>query len=364
MSEPAATRLLVVAPGALSSVQDAGRRGLRRVGIPWAGALCDAWRQLANGLLDNPPDAPVIECFEAGLTVRADGGDVRLATAGDVQLERLRPDGAPQAVPAWSSMQLRAGESLRVRSTGRSRVAVLGVAGSRLQPHHGSFATYARAGLGGIGGRTLQAGDALELDPDAERALRGIAERDRADCLAFGIGQPGRLRLRAVPGPQDDAFDDAAIARFFGEDGWCIGVDTDRMGARLDGEPLVHRSADAADIVSDAILPGSVQVPGNGLPIVLANDAHTAGGYPKIATVIGPDLPALALARPGTRLQFCRVDSEAGVQAARKLQGDIEAILQRLVPQRLAPDAAALLRHNLIDGVVDACASEPTPPCS
>jgi len=349
----------IEATGLSSALQDRGRLGLRRLGIPWAGTLAESWRHIANALVGNPIDAPVVETFEAGLTVQARDGAVRIATVGDLTLEHGDAQGSSAPVLPWRSVTLQPGERVRVVSTGRFRLGLLALAGIDVPVHHGSRSSYARAGLGGLDGRPLVAGDRLPTVAGTHDPDLGIAEDDLDHCLdlARAGGGEGTLLLRAVPGPQDEAFDADQLARFFGERPWTVSRETDRMGCRLDGEPLVHRHG--ADIVSDAIVPGSVQVPGTGRPIVLLNDAHTAGGYTKIATVIGTDLMALALARPGAKVRFAPVEAAEGVRLARHRHTVLTGILERLTPPVRVPGTAELLGANLIGGVVNALEDAP-----
>ncbi len=129
---------------------------------------------------------------------------------------------------------------------------------------------------------------------------------------------------------------------------------TDRMGMRLDGPPLAH--ALGSDIVSDGIAPGTIQVPGNGLPIILLADRQTTGGYPKIATVISADLPALGRLRPGATLSFSAVTVEEAQALRRRQEAELAALATSLAPvvRLFLPDTEKLLSHNLVSGAVDA----------
>ena len=160
--------------------------------------------------------------------------------------------------------------------------------------------------------------------------------------------------IRAVPGPQADHFDAAALAAFT-TTAWRLTADADRMGVRLDGPALQH--AGAREIVSDATVPGSVQVPGNGLPIVLLADAQTAGGYPKIATVVSADLPRVAQLRPGATLHFQFVDVAAAEALARAAEAETRALLASLRPWWPGGlDIEALYTGNLVSGMLHALA--------
>ena len=160
--------------------------------------------------------------------------------------------------------------------------------------------------------------------------------------------------IRVVLGPQDDHFTPAGLRTLLGST-YVVSRASDRMGMRLEGPTLEH-SAKGANIISDGTAPGSIQVPGNGLPIILLADRQTTGGYPKIATVISADLPALGRMTPGAKINFQAVDIEAAEAAARQLAADIAAMSARITPVRreAAIDATRLMGENLVSGVVSA----------
>jgi allophanate hydrolase subunit 2 len=149
------------------------------------------------------------------------------------------------------------------------------------------------------------------------------------DHLARSYG--GEVRLRALLGPQDDCFTPAALVALF-EVAWKVTPRNDRMGYRLEGPPLAH--AGGADLVSDALGPGAIQVPGDGQPIVLGVDAQTTGGYPKIAWVIGADLPALAQARSGAALRFVRCSEDEAVEALRQARAELSRVAALVAAER------------------------------
>jgi allophanate hydrolase len=163
--------------------------------------------------------------------------------------------------------------------------------------------------------------------------------------------QPAPGAIRIVAGPQADHFAAETLAAFVDAD-YRVSSDADRMGVRLEGPALLHQGP--AEIVSDATVPGAIQVPGNGQPIVLLNDAQTAGGYPKIATVVSADLPRLAACASGARLRFTWVDAAAGEQLARAAEAELLVLLASMRPLPAGGvDLAALYACNLISGVVD-----------
>jgi allophanate hydrolase subunit 2 len=211
----------------------------------------------------------------------------------------------------------------------------------------GSRSTHGRAAIGGYDGRALRAGDRLPVGTGGDPAGPGLQlaaalERDPPDAA-----------IRLVAGPQDDFFDAAVLAAFTGQ-AYRVGQAFDRMAMQLDGEPIPHK--EGFNIVSDGIMPGSVQVPGRGLPIVMLADHQTTGGYPKIGTVIAADLPVLAQRRPGSPVRFCFVTLDeadrARAEAAARLRRQLASIQPVAGAGSLAPER--LLEINLIDGVVDA----------
>lgn len=337
--------LEVLSPGPLASLQDAGRRGLRRIGVPWAGVLDVRLMRVANGLVGNAEHTPVVECFDGGQQFAARGASVRVAVAGDAELE-IERDGEREVLAAWRSTLLRDGDALRIRRLRSGRIAVLAVEGLTVPLVLGSASTYARAGLGGIDGRVLRGGDRLPAG-----APRGGPE--------FSLAAPPKPEsgpIRVVPGPQADHFHEAALEALLGGD-YRVTPEADRMGVRLEGPRLEH--AVSADIVSDATVPGSIQVPGNGQPIVLLADAQTAGGYAKIATVVGADLARVAHSRPGQLLRFAAVDVAEGERLARAAEAATRALLAAIRP--LAGDGIdmlALYAENLVSGTVHALAPE------
>lgn len=347
-----ATALLEVrSPGAYASLQDAGRRGYRRVGVPWAGALDARLMRIANALLGNAEAAPVIECFDGGAQFAARGGALRLAVAGDAVLE-IDSGGQRRRLDSWRSFRLDDGDTLRIKRVDAGRIVVVAIEGLALPQMLGSASTYARAALGGVDGRALRPGT----------QLRVAAAGDRAEQMLGRAASRSAGPIRVIAGPQDDHFDAATLAAFCRAD-YRVTMDADRMGVRLEGPPLAH--AGAREIVSDATAPGSIQVPGNGQPIVLLADAQTAGGYPKIATVIGADLPRVAAARPGQILRFAWVDAAQGEGLARAAEAETRALLAAIVPLRDGGvDEAALYGGNLVSGVVDALSPWPAPPAA
>ena len=330
--------------GAGVSIQDGGRSGHRAIGVPLAGAADPVLLACANALLAQAPKLAALEVALLGPVLRAATAPVRLGLAGDFRPRLTREDGRVQTLSSWRSLTLQPGEVLALGLC-RSGIGYLALAGGAEVPLVlGSRSTYARAGLGGIDGRAPRAGDRLPCD-----AGEGV-HRQAPRPFVHADGP-----LRVLPGPQDSFFDAEAWALFVGSD-WRVTREADRMGLRLEGPTLRHRSGCSADIVSEGVVPGAVQVPGGGQPIVLGVDAQTIGGYAKIATVISADLPRLAHARPGAVLRFCTVTRDEALAARRAQAAALRDWLRRIEPLRADGEADETVLHsgNLISGMIDA----------
>lgn len=310
--------LLVHEPGPLTTVQDLGRTGHLRVGIPPAGPLDLEAFVLANRLAGNPDGAAALECTLIGPRVEFTDARLVALTGADMQAT-LNGSEAPR----WASFPVRAGDVLRLgpaRSGVRAYLAVAG--GLDTPPALGSRATYLRGQLGGWHGRALRKGDALPLGaPGAPRAAR-VRPGSVPDYAA-------PVELRAVPGPQDDRFTADGIATFFAS-AYEMLPQSDRMGARLRGPRIEHTRGH--DIISDGIPLGGVQVVGDGQPIVLLADRQSTGGYTKIATVCSFDVGRVAQVRPGERVRFRRVTVEEAHAALRAHRAGRDGALGRDEP--------------------------------
>jgi biotin-dependent carboxylase-like uncharacterized protein len=335
--------LVLREPGPATTVQDLGRRGLQRFGVPPSGALDRESLALANALVGAPPGTASIEARYAGPDLTVEGGSALIGLAGPAAGLRITPPGeAARDLPPGLSVRVPEGTRVTVRPGRAGCTWYLSVGGGlALAPRLGSRATYARAGLGGFEGRTLRAGDRLPLNGDD-----GGPERAAAQPPAPVSPHP----IRVVLGPQADAFTEAAVARFL-ETEWAVGQAADRMGVRLEGPELAH--AAGHDIVSDGIVTGAIQVPGTRRPILLLADRQSTGGYPKIAVAISADLPRLGQVRVGERIRFEAVTAAEATAAARRAARALEARLKAVSVARAgAPDPARLLSENLISGVV------------
>jgi antagonist of KipI len=289
--------LKIVSPGMLTSVQDLGRRGYQRFGIPVSGAMDAPALRVANILVGNRENAAGLEATVMGPTIRI-LTDTTIALAGADLGASL--DGNP--IPSWQSVTAPAGSTLSFGSPKDGIRGYIAVAGGIDVPMlMGSRSTYMKGGFGGYQGRAILAGDIIKtLKPRVELNSNGITLP--AELMPFEYGHNHNVKV--VMGPQDDAFSLESKTAFLSSE-YGISVQSDRMGYRMEGPAVKHLVG--ADIISDATALGSVQIPGDGNPIILMADRGTTGGYTKIATVVGPDLSLLAQSMPGDKVRFTSV---------------------------------------------------------
>lgn len=275
----------VLKPGPMSTIQDLGRRGFRAAGIPQGGAADALSLRLANLAAGNPADAAAIECTLGGPELEFPEAAV-IAIGG----------GAFRGFPRWEPIPVAAGSRVAfgwLEEGCRACIAISG--GIAVPPVLGSRSTCLAAGFGGFSGRALRAGDRLPIGAAASGKPQSL--RDGA-IIAPRIGSEAVLRI--VPGQHAEDFDPGWL-----DESFRVSPESDRMGARLAGRKLGRKGT--SELPSGPVVPGTVQVPPDGDPIVLLADAQTLGGYPQIAHVIAVDLPVAAQARPGTRVRFTPV---------------------------------------------------------
>ena len=335
------TALVVQECGPMTSLQDAGRIGWQRYGISNSGAMDRLALAAANALVGNPLGAAGIELLLLGGSFAVEGGSARFAIAGAPFVLTLDGD----RVSSHVSFTLLPGQILTVAPPPAGVYAVLAAAGGFDVPAAlGSLSLHPRARLGGLGGRPLRDGDHLPLMlPEAP-----AGPEFRLSPLPLELD----AAIRVVLGPQADHFSEEAIGGFLAAT-YRVSQEADRMGYRLHGPPIPH--ARGSNIVSDGIATGSIQVPGSGQPIVLMADRQTAGGYPKIATVISADHRVLAQRRPGDPVRFAALDVWAAQALARERAAFAASLPARAKPVlRKTWSPEDLLRLNLAGEAVDA----------
>lgn len=328
----------ILRAGVLSSVQDLGRAGYRHLGVAKAGALDTLALEVGNRLVGNEPQAAAIE-VTVGPTVLRFARATRVAITG----AQFNATLAGSPVHTWWSLPVAAGQELVLAGPARGMRGYVCVQGGiDVVPVLGSRSTDLAAGFGGLGGRKLRDGDRLPIGQSTLRQGRAMA----ADAPAFGVKAPHWCRfaqvarepirrgkhqagaeraevIRVLLGPEYDTFDEAARAAFWADE-WRVTPNSNRMGYRLEGTSLAREQQ--TELLSHAVLPGTIQVPGNGQPIALMSDAQTTGGYPRIAVIIAADLWKLAQVRLGAAVRFVRTTREE----ARHALADEHAYLRQI----------------------------------
>jgi antagonist of KipI len=305
--------------GFLTSVQDLGRTGHRQFGVSLAGALDVFALRVANLIVRNDESAAVLEITFGGLRLQFADERIVAWCGGDFDVQI-----GSRSLPAGHATWLQGGEEVKF---GRPKIgcrAWLAISGGVDVPIVlGSRSTDLRANFGGLGGRALRDGDVLQLGarpaspiPATERISSWSASKPWSQTA---VSTPV---LRFVRGASWDLFNDVTIQRFTSE-AFAVSSDSDRMGVRLDG-PELRRDNDV-DLISEAVAPGTIQVPSSGKPILLLGDCQTIGGYPKIAHVITVDLRIAAQLRAGDHVRF----SEVSLADAHRLLLERESELKR-----------------------------------
>lgn len=304
LSQPSAStsnNIEVIEPGAMTSIQDLGRMGHQHIGVSPGGAIDPISARIANRLVGNTDDAAVLECTMTGPVLKFHQ-DAQIACVGWAD-ER---SGRVHAINAGETIDLK-GRLLHLRGY----IAVRG--GIDVPKVLGSRSTDIRAKFGGFNGRMLQTGDSLPIGSDTLTTPSSCR-------ITWPHAENGILEIRYLPGVQVRWFTDETKKQF-NQSLYRISPVSDRTGTRMDG-PKVEIE-DKRDMVSQAVVAGSIQIPPNGQPIVLMAERQTIGGYPQIGHVISADLPKLARAWPGTRIHFIPVTIHEARQAWADLKREL-----------------------------------------
>src|SRR5262249_1023469 len=303
--------LKIIEAGPLITVQDLGRLGFQRFGVPTSGAMDGLAFRVANALVCNSAEAACLEIGLGNLIMRVDDPCVIAVTGRGMDL--VIND---QGLPSWSAIYVRSGWEVEVvrREWGWAYLALAG--GIDVPLVLGSRSTYLRGSFGGVEGRVLRSGDVLCVGQSRHGAeIAGRAMMPPAYAY--------EITVDAIPGPQMDQFTEEGVNTFLSTE-YAITLESDRMGYRLSGETIRHSSG--ADIVSDGIVLGTVQIPSSGQPILMMSDHATTGGYTKIATVSSLDTWRIAQCPPGKgKIQFRMTKVEAAQRKYRQVFGDLRA---------------------------------------
>lgn len=306
--------LAVVDPGLSSTIQDRGRVGFGHLGVARAGAADALAYFVANALAGNRVGVAALEMTLQGATFEVESDGIIAIAGAEMGARSIADD---RHLPTGEAHRLETGQRVAFGAAddgARTYVAIRG--GVLVAEVLGSRSTDPVAGFGGLGGRALRAGDRLEAGADS--STEAWVTPWPGGVPSSGVGMlPGPRELAVVPGPHSGIDDGALSAQL-----WRVSGHGDRVGLRFDGPPIVHRDL---DLPSFPLLPGAVELPPDGRPIVLLPDAPSVGGYPVPLVVAEVDLPALGQLQAGDEVRFVPID----VETARAWQRDHLARLDR-----------------------------------
>ena len=309
------TIMKILKPGMYTTIQDVGRYNHQKSGMSVSGAMDQFSLRVANILVGNIDSEACLETTLFGLKIKFEGDALIAITGGD-----LMPMINNKAIDMWSGIKVLDGDELSfgtAKSGCRSYIAI--EHGIDVPEVMGSKSTYVKGNVGGFEGRMLKAGDEIKINDVGGNAFTSIKK------LPIGL-IPSYYKdniLRVVMGPQDDYFTKEGINTFLDCE-FKVTTGADRMGYRLSGPKISHKTS--ADIISDGITMGSVQIPGDGAPIIMMADRQTTGGYTKIATIITSDINIVGQLKPGDSIRFKLINIEEAHRVYRKYMKDFDFI--------------------------------------
>lgn len=301
----------IISPGFFTTVQDMGRFGFQKFGVPVTGALDSFAAKMANFLVGNEYNSALLEFTVVGPRLLVMNDALVAITGAEMEIKLNNT-----IVSTWTAFKVKPGDFLEIgqaKAGCRGYLAVTG--GIEVPPVMNSRSCYVGGKIGGVEGRSLKIGDKLP------RGIGVFWDQPRKLPRELVPQFHTEIVLRAIPGPQDDYFDEG-LEKFFNSE-FTVSPDANRMGYRLDGPVIEQREGMPGSIISESSLPGGIQIPPNGLPIILLVE-QTVGGYTKIATVISSDLDLVAQASPGDRVRFERVSLEAAYSIKRERLQELE----------------------------------------
>jgi len=306
----------VIQPGAYTTVQDRGRFGYQQFGVPVCGVVDSFAYRLANALVGNFQGQAVLEATIFGPTLKILNQGFIAVTGGS-----LLPLLNNSPLPMWESVAVQPDDILQFKGVKNGCRAYIAVAGGIDVPKvMGSRSTYVAGKIGGINGRPLAAGDRLNKGEGIGKA----GARITSDLIPIYSHD---IEIRVILGPQDDYFSEG-IDKFFAST-FKVSTKADRMGYRLEGRQIMQREAIEKSIISEPSVPGGIQVPPDGQPIILLVE-QTVGGYTKIATVISSDIGKVGQAKPGDQIHFRQVEIDKAHQILKEEEEKIEVIKKSL----------------------------------
>lgn len=308
--------LEVIEISGLATIQDSGRLGWRRFGVPVSGPMDPFAFRAANALAGNPVEYAVLEVGLGDATFQARQDCIVAVTGAGYKLSVYIWE-----FPLWTSFFVRAGWKFHLNKTDTGMWSYIAVTGGiQTQPVLGSRSTYLRGSFGGWEGRQLQAGDIIPTGTlphlPYELAARTLPEEARPTYQEHPV-------IDVIMGPQTSFFSDESIELFLSNE-YSISLTSDRMGYRLDGPALIHRTR--VELISEGMAYGAIQVPASGQPIVMMADCPTTGGYPKIGTVASAGLPLLAQCLPNkSRIRFRETTVDQAQEKYRQFMRNLQS---------------------------------------
>ena len=309
----------ILNPGLLTSIQDLGRVGYQKFGISPSGALDQTALKIANFLVNNPAGEAALEMTLMGAVIEFTASNVIAVTGGI-----FSPTLNDSPIPLYTAIAVKSGDTLSfgVAKTGcRSYIAFSG--GLDVPVVMGSKSTNLKCKLGGYQGRQLKMGDEIPFAAPVE-TLSGLSQR----MVPYYKREENVNTLRVVLGLQTEYFTAKGMETFFGEE-YTVTNRSDRMGCNLDGPVIEYQSK--ADIISDGIPFGGIQIPNGGKPIIMLSDRQTTGGYAKIATVISADIPLFVQRKMGDKIRFKEVSIEQAQEIYAEEAKNLEELQKKLL---------------------------------
>jgi len=311
------SEIIIEKAGLLSTIQDCGRVGYQRFGMPVSGAMDVYSLQLANIIVGNEPGAAAIEATLIGPEIFFSADTVfSVCGAG------MTPFVNGKAVPMYADISVNGGDRLTFSALGYGCRAYIAFAGGLDVPLvMGSRSTYLRAKIGGLNGRALVAGDRIPLGTTDTYGISGIIARQQSQQQFHIPDYQSEQPIRIIPGPEVKRLDFDGIRTLLTSE-YQITGQSDRMGIRLSGPAIQIKTREGRpgghDIISAGISPGTIQLPGNGQPIILMADRQTTGGYARIANVASVDLTRVAQLRPGDKIRFQEISLKKAQEEFKK----------------------------------------------
>lgn len=310
--------IIITSPGLLTTIQDEGRFGYGQFGVTPSGPMDVESFQIANLLVGNPPGESALEATVLGPAFRVTEDTIIAITGADMSPAlngRPIPMNRAISVPAGSEVKLQA-----AKNGCRTYIAVHG--GFDVPLIMGSRATSLQCHIGGLNGRKLEKEDVLPL-----RRVSDVPPNLSHRAVAHQIRRKRENIIRVLLGPQEDSFTQEGLDTFLGTP-YTVSKEFDRMGCRLEGQPIRHKTD--GNIISDGIVNGAIQVPTTGQPIIMLAERQATGGYTKIATVISADLPVIGQCCPGDRIRFQAVSIDEAHRLLRQQKARLEDLKRAL----------------------------------